>query len=320
MFLDCDASFVACALLSTFVIVTEKERDAVRFIIELIPCYDEVTGKLRMTFDTHVLAQIYLAELRVLASRHSYIHDGSLEEAPQARALLNVVFMPLIRHLRIEEYNNLLESIDKAHYLLSRPLDVLDELAIQWRILNVKVATNWRSHPVEDLENYEFGVELPVKYSLEDLLTPLPYPTKPKPFGILVEYASVQPKVNLDGRRMHLTDSNELKELPRSECAKELEFKEKARPNSNVFTIPLLGDSRGPFDSQSQYSQNSGSSGVSWVYEHEEPKTKLQRMVNNEDMDLPIRALSHQSVREAGMKLPRHKRLSRYVKTLFRHA
>ncbi|CAE6422186.1 unnamed protein product, partial [Rhizoctonia solani] len=136
MFFECNASFVAYALLSTFPTITEKEREAVRFIIELIPCYDEATGKLRMTFDAHVLAQIYLAELRVLAGRHSYIHEGSLEEAPQARALLSVIVIPLIRHLSAEEYNRLVDSLEETHLLLSRPLDVLDELVVLWRIRN----------------------------------------------------------------------------------------------------------------------------------------------------------------------------------------
>jgi hypothetical protein len=41
---------------------------------------DDLTGKLRMTHDAHILAQIYLAELRIMAARHTYTHDGSLED------------------------------------------------------------------------------------------------------------------------------------------------------------------------------------------------------------------------------------------------
>ncbi|CAE6505407.1 unnamed protein product [Rhizoctonia solani] len=278
---------------------------------------DRVTQNLQITFDAHVLAQIYLAELRVLAGRHSYIHDGSLEGAPQARALLNVVVMPLIRHLRTEEYNNLLESIDEAYFLLSRPLDILDELMVMWRIRNARVTIDWRSYPVGGLENYEFKAELPVKCFLEDLLTPLPYPTRPSPFSIAAENASEQSELNLVECRTHSIDS---KMWPQSECAQEPELEEQAKLNSNIFAIPFLGHSRGSLDSRLQHSQNSGSSGESWVYEHKESKPELQEMVNYEDMNHTMCAPNHKSSQGVGLKLPRHKRLSRFVKTLFRRA
>lgn len=51
-----------------------------------------------MTRDAHVLAQIYLAQLRAMAARHSYTHDGSLEDvtvsapiAPYFVLLINLV-------------------------------------------------------------------------------------------------------------------------------------------------------------------------------------------------------------------------------------
>ncbi|KAG8715400.1 hypothetical protein FRC11_004300 [Ceratobasidium sp. 423] len=314
MFFDCNASFVACALLSTFTTITEKERDAVRFIIELIPCYDGATGKLRMTFDAHVLAQIYLAELRVMAGRHSYIHDGSLEEAAQARTLLNVIIMPLIRHLCTEEYNDLLDSMAEAHFLLSRPLDVLDELVIMWRIRNANVARDWRSLPIGDLDNYEFGVELPTEFSLEDLLTALPYPTKPLSSAV-TEYTLVEPGVDSKEYRLHLIDSNETKSLPRSECAKELELKEKPKTNSNVFAIPFLGRSRGSSDSQSECSYSSGSSETSWILTEE----KHER-VNDPEMDHSTHAPNCKGDLDAEAKPPRRKQFSRYVKMLFRRA
>ncbi|KAG9086116.1 hypothetical protein FRC06_003268, partial [Ceratobasidium sp. 370] len=80
MFFTCKADYVAYALLSRFETVTEPERDVVQYILQLVPCYDTATGKLRMTRDAHILAQIYLAQLRVLAGWHSYVHEGSLED------------------------------------------------------------------------------------------------------------------------------------------------------------------------------------------------------------------------------------------------
>ncbi|KAJ1308262.1 hypothetical protein OPQ81_003977 [Rhizoctonia solani] len=269
MFFECNAAFVAYALLSNFAIITEKERDAVQFIIELIPCYDGVTGNLRMTFDTHVLAQIYLGELRVMAGRHSYTHYGSLEEAPQARALLNVVVMPLIRHLSDEEYGDLLGSLGEAYFLLSQPLDVLGRLVTMWRARNVSITMDWRSHPIGGLDNYQFGVELPGKLLLEDLLTPLPYPTKSSS-AIMTSYTlGQQSEVDLTEFRKHLVDSSRTKAPPRSECAKELELKQKAKPNLHVLTIPFVGRSRGSSDSRSGYSRSSGSSEISWALANE---------------------------------------------------
>ncbi|CAE6422481.1 unnamed protein product [Rhizoctonia solani] len=316
MFLDCNASFVAYALLSTFATITEKERDAVRFIIELIPCYDEATGKLRMSFDAHVLAQIYLAELRVMAGRHNYTHDGSLEEAPQARALLSVIVVPLIRHLCAEEYNYLLESLEAAYFLLSRPLDVLDELVIMWQIRNAKIVTDWCSHPTGDLENYEFGVELPDNLSLEVLLTPLPYPTRPKPFSIVAaEYTYEETELDLAKCKARL-DSGENRTLPRSECVKESGLKEKAKTGSNIFAVPFLGRSHRSSDSQSEYSYSSGSSGLSWISWNEEFQGPMDELERSHSTRVP----NHKGDRSAEIKLSKRKRFSRYMRLLFKHA
>ncbi|CAE6471145.1 hypothetical protein ACGC1H_001006 [Rhizoctonia solani] len=315
MFFDCNASFVAYALLSTFATITEKERDAVRFILELIPCYDEATGNLQMSFDAHVLAQIYLAELRVIAGRHSYTHDGSLEEAPQARALLSVIVVPLVRHLCAEEFNCLLESLEDAYFLLSRPSDVLDELVIMWRIQNRRITTDWRSFPTGDMENYEFGVELPDKISLETLLTPLPYPTKPKPFSVVVaEHTYEATELDLTKCRVRL-DPDENRTLPHSECVKEVGLKEKAKTSSNIFAIPFLGRSRGSSDSQSEYSYSSGSSGLSWISWNEE----FQGPMDDLERSHSTRALNHKGDRSAEVKPSKRKRLSGYMRMLFRY-
>ncbi|KAJ1308325.1 hypothetical protein OPQ81_004035 [Rhizoctonia solani] len=321
MFFDCNASFVACALLSTFATITEKERDAVQFIIELIPCYDGITGQLQMTFDVHVLAQIYLAELRVMAGRHGYTHDGSLEEAPQACALLNVIVTPLIRHLSNEEYDHLLGSLEEAYLLLSRPIDILRRLVIMWRIQNASISTDWCSHPIGDLDKYQFGVELPGNLSLEDLLTPLPYPTKPS--TIVTTGCTYERSVfGLTEVQVHLFDSNETKPLPQSECAKELEFKEEPKANSNGFPTPFLRRSRGSPELQSEYSCGSGSSEMSWAFANEGIRRGPQGVANDKPRDMIVLACTanHEGSGGAEAKRSRRKRFSHYLKTLFRHA
>ncbi|KAB5592736.1 hypothetical protein CTheo_3804 [Ceratobasidium theobromae] len=195
MFFDCNAAFVAYSLLSSFNAISHKEREAVRFALELIPCYDGLTGKLRMTYDAHVLAQIYLAQLRLMAARHCYTHDGSLEDAAvsylifihwlvlltvapraqQARALLSVIILPLVRHISCEEHADIVQSMGDAEALLACPLERLNELVNSWKLRNLELIRNWRSYPIDGVEYYHFGVELPSKFRLEDLLTPLPY-------------------------------------------------------------------------------------------------------------------------------------------------
>lgn len=153
-----------------------------------------------MTRDAHVLAQIHLAQLRVMASRHRYTHDGSLEDITvsnsvtinlvpstntlnlliqQARALLSVIIVPLLRHLSVSEYNNIVASLDRAEVLLSHPLEELNKLVTSWRIQNIALLINWTSHPLDGADSYYFGGPAPVEgFRLEDILTPLPYPTK----------------------------------------------------------------------------------------------------------------------------------------------
>ncbi|KAF8603432.1 hypothetical protein BDV93DRAFT_523221 [Ceratobasidium sp. AG-I] len=179
MFFDCKADFIACALLSSFTTITEADRDAVEYTLELVASYDIEIGKLRMTRDAHVLAQIYLAQLRVMASRHNYTHDGSLEDITQARALMSVIVVPLLRHLSISEYEDIIVSLDRAEVLLSYPLEELNKLVASWRIQNIIHLTNWTSLPLNGADSYHFGAPAPVQgFQLEETLTPLPYPTK----------------------------------------------------------------------------------------------------------------------------------------------
>ncbi|KAG8709099.1 hypothetical protein FRC09_000866 [Ceratobasidium sp. 395] len=178
MFFDCKADYVACALLSRFNTVTKQERDVVQYILELIPCYDTVTGRLRMTRDAHILAQIYLAELRTLAGWHSYVHEGSLEDPAQARALLSVVVIPLIRHLSLDEYEDILESMHVAEALLSVDITTLDKLMEHWKSSHVELMNGWRTHPTDGGEAWYYGYTQSVPFRIEDIAKALPYPLK----------------------------------------------------------------------------------------------------------------------------------------------
>ncbi|CAE6384950.1 unnamed protein product [Rhizoctonia solani] len=178
--LDCNAKFVVYSLLSGFGPITERERDATRFIIGVLPsCInDRRLVRVPITNDAYTLAQLYLRELRVMASRHSYVHEGTLRNPKQAAAILNVIVSPLLSHLSREERKYLLGSIGDAETLLSNPLDLLNELTAAWKIHHLELFTNWRSLPISGVEQYAFGVRLPVPLSLEEVLTPLPYPPK----------------------------------------------------------------------------------------------------------------------------------------------
>ncbi|CAE7102218.1 unnamed protein product [Rhizoctonia solani] len=180
MTLDCNADFVVYSLLSGFGSVTGRERDATQFILRFLPSYvnDRRAPKVSITNDAYTLAQLYLPELRVMASRHSYVHNGPLKGFKQAQVLLKVIMSPLIFHLSSEEQKQLLGSVDEAEALLSNPLDVLNELVAAWKIHHLELFTNWRSLPIAGVDEYYFGVKLPVPLALEEVLTPLPYPSK----------------------------------------------------------------------------------------------------------------------------------------------
>ncbi|KAG8709051.1 hypothetical protein FRC09_000902, partial [Ceratobasidium sp. 395] len=180
MFFDCKADYVACALLSRFDTVTKQERDVVQYILELIPCYDTMTGRLRMTRDAHILAQIYLAELRTLAGWHSYVHEGSLEDPAQARTLLGVVVIPLIRHLSLDEYEDILESMHVAKALLSVDITTLDKLMEHWKSSHMELMHGWRTHPTDGREAWYYGYTQSVPFRIEDVVKALPYPLKEK--------------------------------------------------------------------------------------------------------------------------------------------
>lgn len=100
----------------------------------------------------------------------------------QARALLSVIVVPLLRHLSRSEYEDIIISLDRAEVLLSYPIEELNKLVVNWRLQNIALLIDWVSLPLDGTDNYCFGALAPVQgFQLEDTLTPLPYPTKSFP-------------------------------------------------------------------------------------------------------------------------------------------
>ncbi|QRW01391.1 hypothetical protein RhiLY_00388 [Ceratobasidium sp. AG-Ba] len=178
MFFDCTASYAIYALLSCFSTLSKQERNTVQFILELIPCYDTATGRLRMTRDAHILSQVYLAELRVLAKRHCYVHEGSLEDPAHARALLSVIVLPLVRHLSQTEYMDIVNSVNEAEVLLSTELNHLNELVDLWSLKYLSLLQAWRTSPMGGEQEWHYGYILNTSFRIEDIANPLPYPLK----------------------------------------------------------------------------------------------------------------------------------------------
>ncbi|CCO30073.1 hypothetical protein BN14_04097 [Rhizoctonia solani AG-1 IB] len=228
--------------------------------------------------------------------------------------------MPLIRHLSAEEYNDLLESMDEADYLLSRPLEVLEELVFTWRVQNESITTDWRSYPVGDLNSYEFGVELPANVVLEDLLAPLPYPTKPR--RSMIHYISEHSEDQFPGTQAVSFDSAKTMMDPQCESTKELELKEKPKfkSKSNVFAISSFVRSRGSFDSRSEYSYGSDSSGMPWASTCEVVEKESEGMGDQESVARSGYIFNCANHRDTEMKPPSHKLLARRLKRVFRCA
>ncbi|QRV87251.1 Zinc-binding dehydrogenase [Ceratobasidium sp. AG-Ba] len=139
---------------------------------------DTATGRLRMTRDAHILSQVYLAELRVLAKRHCYVHEGSLEDPAQARALLSVIVLPLVRHLSQTEYMDIVDSVNEAEDLLSTELNYLNELVDLWSLKYLSLLQAWRTSPMCGEQEWHYGHLLNTSFRIEDMATPLPYPLK----------------------------------------------------------------------------------------------------------------------------------------------
>ncbi|KAF8760013.1 hypothetical protein RHS01_02153 [Rhizoctonia solani] len=199
MSFDCSAPFIAYSLLSTFSTITENERDATQVIIELLPCYDVLTGELHVTHEAHIVACVFLEEFRAMARRHCYIQEGSLDNvvcdysSPRPPSVQN-------------EYNDIRRTIEDADALLSHPLPVLNELLNKWRLRNFEIVSEWHSYPVEGVEEYRFGLELPNGAQLEEVLMPLPYPTKQQSTysAILPKTRVLNPDMNADANAIHI--------------------------------------------------------------------------------------------------------------------
>lgn len=351
MYFICKAPFVACSLLSAFDTITEMEREAVRYVLELIPCYDGMTGRLRMTHDAHVLAQIYLAELRILAARHSYVHEGSLEDATQARALLSVIVLPLVNHISDEEYECLLGSMGEADILLSYSTDVLIDLITMWHARYYTLMLGWRSFPITGVEQYEFGTAVPGGFRLEDILTPLPYPRIESmliPDLLLEEEEHVseddqKPKSESSRKHRKLTkrrsndsrSTSSTRSRPRSECGKELlllSSKSNKSKSKSFFLSDLFTRRSSDRDMESDSSsikdewRSDSYFDIDDVLEREFWLLENEKKIESGDFDCPcasghlcyIHADGHPSDYEGDVKAPKRKRIARCLKALLR--
>ncbi|CAE6467556.1 unnamed protein product [Rhizoctonia solani] len=324
MTFDASASFIAYSLLSTFSTITENERDAVQVILELLPCYDVLSGELHVTHEAHIVAQMFLDEFRAMANRHSYVQEGVLGDVAEARELLSVIVLPLVRHLSQGEYNNIRCTIEDADRLLSHPLELLNELLTMWRLRNFEVISEWHTYPIEGFENYYFGMELPNDVTLGELLMPLPYPTKlhSSDSGYSTEDEGTKHKHERRRKRQarsNAAEPSKPRAVPRSECARELALKSKSKPTSKRHFLPRFTSSRTSSDTAHDSSDNSDSP--------HSPNAQFQRYPNFVERGDEVECLcetgrmcslhpeGHPSDYESGIRLPRRKRLVNLVKT-----
>ncbi|CAE6477051.1 unnamed protein product [Rhizoctonia solani] len=324
MYFDCNASFIAYSLLSTFSTITENERDAVQVILELLPCYDVLSGELHVTHEAHIVAQIFLEEFRAMASRHSYVQECSLEDVTEARDLLNAIVLPLVRHLSQREYNDIRRTIEDADKLLSHPLELLNELLTMWCLRNFEVVSEWHSYPIEGVENYHSGMELPNGTKLEEVLMPLPYPTKMHSSDSGHSTEDERPRHRHERRRKRQTrsyaaESSKPRAVPRSEGSRELALKSKPKPKSKHFFIPRFTSSRTSSDTAHDSSDNSDSSrsfdGHFRRYPNFVERGDEMECLCETGRICPLHPEDRPSDYEAAIKLPRRRRLVNLVKT-----
>ncbi|CAE6486585.1 unnamed protein product [Rhizoctonia solani] len=322
MTLDCSAPFIAYSLLSTFpTTIAENERDAVQVILELLPCYDVISKELHVTHEAHVVSRILLDELRIMARRHSYVQEGALEDIAEAQDLLNVIVLPLVRHLSESEYNEIRRTIEDADKLLSNSLQLLNELLGMWRLRNFEVVSEWHSHPIEGFENYHFGMNLPNGAKLEELLTPLPYPTKlyHSDSGYSTEDEGIRHKRERRRKRQarsRTSESDKPRAVPRSEGSRELALKSKPKPKSKHFFLPRFTSSHTSSDTAHDSGDNSDSS-----RSYDGHFRRYPNFVGHEDVlgETGRMSFSRPEGRpndyEVDVKLPRRRRLVNLVKT-----
>ncbi|CAE7208039.1 unnamed protein product, partial [Rhizoctonia solani] len=320
MTLDCSASFIAYSLLSTFSTIAEDERDAVQVILELIPCYDILSRELHVTHEAHVVARMFLDEFRTMASRHSYIQEGDLEDVAEAQDLLNVIILPLVHHLSEREYNEIRRTMEDADKLLSNPLDLLNDLLNMWRLRNCEVVSEWHSHPIDGFENYYFGMELPDGARLAELLMPLPYPTRLHSIDSGYSTEDEGPRQKHERRRKrqvrsHASESGKPRAVPRSEGSRELALKSKSKPQSRHFFLPRFTSSRTSSDSAHDSGDNSDSSRSHGVHSRRSPNFVERQCLCETGRVCIMHPDRNASNSEPDVKLPRRKKLVDLVKT-----
>ncbi|CEL59218.1 hypothetical protein RSOLAG1IB_03151 [Rhizoctonia solani AG-1 IB] len=134
MTIDLNATLIAYVFLSCFDLVSERERDVVCFVLDLLSSYDILTGELPMTQNVALLAQIYVHELCVMAAYYRQESEGlSWSNQIDPSTLLNAVLLPLIRNLSHDQFQDIVSTADDAEAILSYPLDMLNELVANWK-------------------------------------------------------------------------------------------------------------------------------------------------------------------------------------------
>ncbi|ELU39815.1 hypothetical protein AG1IA_06155 [Rhizoctonia solani AG-1 IA] len=139
MSVDLSATLIVYIFLACFDVVSERERDVVCFVLDLLSSYltqrqDVMARELPMTQNVVLLAQIYAHELCIMAAYYRRESEGfSWSNQSDPGTLLNTVLLPLIQNLTHDQHQNIIYTLEEAEMILAYPLDMLDELITSWK-------------------------------------------------------------------------------------------------------------------------------------------------------------------------------------------
>ncbi|KAF8709619.1 hypothetical protein RHS03_03321, partial [Rhizoctonia solani] len=139
MSVDLSATLIVYIFLACFDVVSERERDVVCFVLDLLSSYltqrqDVMARELPMTQNVVLLAQIYAHELCIMAAYYRQESEGfSWSNQSDPGTLLNTVLLPLIQNLTHDQHQNIIYTLEEAEMILAYPLDMLDELITSWK-------------------------------------------------------------------------------------------------------------------------------------------------------------------------------------------
>ncbi|QRW15724.1 hypothetical protein RhiXN_03725 [Rhizoctonia solani] len=134
MSVDLSATLIVYIFLACFDVVSERERDVVCFVLDLLSSYDVMARELPMTQNVVLLAQIYAHELCIMAAYYRRESEGfSWSNQSDPSTLLNTVLLPLIQNLTHDQHQNIIYTLEEAEMILAYPLDMLEELITSWK-------------------------------------------------------------------------------------------------------------------------------------------------------------------------------------------